>query len=82
MGRLGAVELTATNTGDHSYADEEKSDIIKLKFDIYDPRGSFPRIYSELTTISNKLESGGGVDVQVYALSHDKDYSQWLKDQM
>jgi hypothetical protein len=38
--------------------------MLKLKFDIYDPRGAFPRIVSELATISNKLESEGGVNVQ------------------
>ena len=54
--------------------------MMKLNFDIYDPRGVFPIIDSELETISNKLESGGGVDVQVYALSHYKDSAQWLKD--
>ena len=38
MGRLGAVELTVNKLGDHSYTNEEKSDMMKLKFNIYDPR--------------------------------------------
>jgi hypothetical protein len=79
-GRLGTVELAATKFVDHSYTDEERSDMLKLKFDLYDPRGAFPRIVSELATISNKLESGGGVDVQGYAFSHDMDAAQWFKD--
>ena len=79
MGRLGTVELTATKIGDHSCTDEEKYDMIKLKFNIYDPRRAFPRIVSELATISNKLESGGGVDVQCYAFYRDMDDAQWFK---
>ena len=80
MGRLGDVELTATKLVDRSYTDEEKYDIMKLKFDIYDPRGDFPITVSELATISNKIESGGGADVQGYAFSHDMYAAQWFKD--
>jgi hypothetical protein len=58
-GRLSAVELADTQLVDHSYTDEERSDMLKLKFDLYDPIGAFPRIVSKLATISNKLESGG-----------------------
>ena len=47
--------------------------MIKLKFNIYDLRGAFPIIISELATISNKLESVGGFDLQGYAFSHDMD---------
>jgi hypothetical protein len=79
-GRLSALELAATKVVDHSYTDEERSDILKLKFDLYDPRGALPRIVSELATISNKLESGGGVNVQGYAFSHDMDTAHWFKD--
>ena len=52
---------------------------MNLKFDLYDPRGSYPRIVGELENISNKIESGGGVNVQGYALSHDMDAAQWFK---
>jgi hypothetical protein len=79
-GRLSSVELAATKLFDHSYTDEERSDMFKLKFDIYDPRGAFPRIVSKLATISNKLESGGGFDVQGYDFSNDMDAAQWFKD--
>jgi hypothetical protein len=79
-GRLSDVELAATKLVDNSYTDKEPSDMLKLKFDLYDPRGAFPRIASELATISNKLESEGGVDVQGYAFSHDMDAAQWFKD--
>ena len=79
MGRLGGVELTANKLSAYSYTDEEKSDIMKLNFDIDDPRGAFPIIVSELETISNKLESGNGVDVQSYLLPHDMDAAQCFK---
>ena len=46
---------------------------MKLKFDLYDTRGKFPIIISEIATIFNKLESGGGVDIQGYAFSYDMD---------
>ena len=41
----------------------------KLKSDLNDPRGAFPIIVSELATISNRRESGGGVEIQVYSFS-------------
>ena len=53
---------------------------MKLKFDIYDPREAFPIIVSEIATISNKIESGGGANVKCYALYHDMDAAQWFKD--
>ena len=80
MGILVAVELTATKLCDHSYTDEEKSDTMKLKFDIYDTIGPFPRMVSELAKISNKLEPDGGVDAKGYDLSYDMDAAQWSKD--
>jgi hypothetical protein len=79
-GRLSAVELSANKLVDRSYTDKERSNLFKLKFDLNDPRGSFPRIVIELATISNKLESGGGVYVQGYAFSRDMDVAQWFKD--
>ena len=80
MGRLGAVELIANKLVSHLYTDEEKSDTIKLKFDLYYPRGVFQRIFIKLATISNKLESEGGVGVQGYAFSNYMDSVQWFKD--
>ena len=49
-----------------------------LKSDLNDPRGAFPIIVSELATISKKLESGGGVNVQGHAFSHYMDSTQWF----
>ena len=80
MGRLSAVELAATKLVDHSYTDEEQYGIMKLKFDLNDPRGVFKIIVSEIAAISNKLESGCGVDIQGYALSNYIDAAQWFKD--
>ena len=80
MGRLSAVELAATKLVDHSYTDEEQYGIMKLKFDLNDPRGVFKIIVSEIAAISNKLESGYGVDIQGYALSNYIDAAQWFKD--
>ena len=55
--------------------------MMKLNFDIYDPRGVFPIIDSELETISNKLESGDGVNVQGYTFYRDMDDVQRFKYQ-
>ena len=54
--------------------------MMKIKFDIYDTRGTFPRIVSELATISNKLEYGSGVNVKGYAFYNGMDAAQWFKD--
>ena len=55
--------------------------MMELKFDLYDPIGDLPKIVSELATISNKLEYGGGFNVQRYALYHYIDAAQCFNDQ-
>jgi hypothetical protein len=65
---------------DSNFTELHKHQLEKLAFEIYDPCGLFPKLEHNISLISNKLESGGGIDCNGNYFSHDKEAAQWFVD--
>jgi hypothetical protein len=61
-GRVETVELHAVENVDSNFTELHKDQLEKLAFELYDPCELFPKLEHDLSLISNKLESGGGID--------------------
>jgi hypothetical protein len=79
-GRVETVELHAVENVDSNFTELYKDQLEKLAFELYDPCGSFPKLKHDISLISNKLESGGGIDCNGNYCSHDKEAAQWFVD--
>ena len=65
----------------HKYlSDADRTSFKNLQFQLTHPRGSFAKLEHELTGLTNKFESGGGVDIYGFTSSHDDELIQWFKD--
>ena len=73
------VELHAVEKVDSNFTGIYKDQVDKLDFEIYNPCGPFPKLKQDFSLISNKLESGGGINCNGNYLSHEKEASQWFK---
>jgi archaellum component FlaC len=79
-GRVETVELRAVENVDSNFTELHKDQLEKLAFELYDPCGLFPKLEHDLSLISNKLESGGGIHCNGNYVSHDKEAAQWFVD--
>jgi hypothetical protein len=79
-GRVETVELHAVENVDSNFTKLHKDQLEKLAFELYDPCGLFPKLERDLSLISNRLESGGGINCNGNYFSHDKEAAQWLVD--
>jgi hypothetical protein len=77
-GRVETVELHDVENVDSNFTELHKDQLDKLAFELYDPCGLFPKLEHDLSLISNKLESGGGIDCNGNYFSHDKEAAQWF----
>jgi hypothetical protein len=79
-GRVEPVELHVVENVDSNFTELHKDQLEKLAFELYDPCGLFPKLEHDISLISNKLESGGGIDCNGNYFSHDKEAAQWFLD--
>jgi hypothetical protein len=71
-GRVETVELHAVENVDSTFTELHKDQLEKFAFERYAPCGLFPKLEHDLSFISNKLESGGGIDWNGNYFFHDK----------
>jgi hypothetical protein len=60
--RLNDLEITVDSNIHELLWNVDHTMLEQLKFQVTDPCGSIAKLEHELTDISNKFESGGGVD--------------------
>ena len=59
-----------------SFSDADRTSLQQLQFQVTYPHGSFAKLEHELTGLTNKFESGGGVDIHGFTFSHDSELVQ------
>jgi hypothetical protein len=59
---FAALEAHALSVGISTFSDQDRSRLDLFEFEINDSTGAFKKLEQELAGLSNKLESGGGVD--------------------
>jgi hypothetical protein len=79
-GRVETAELHAVENVDSNFTELHKDQLEKLAFELYDPCRLFPKLEHDLSLISNKLESGGGIDCNGNYLYHANETAQWFVD--
>jgi hypothetical protein len=79
-GRVETVELHAVENVDSNFTELHTDQLEKLAFELYNPCGLFSKLEHDLSLISNKLESGGGIDCNGNYFSRDKEAAQWFVD--
>ena len=72
------VGLHAVENLDSNFTNLHKDHLENIYFDIYDTCGLLPKLKQDLSLISNKLESSGGIDCNGNCFSCDKEASQWF----
>jgi hypothetical protein len=78
--RLVALESHALSVGISTFSDQDCSRLEFLVFKINDSTGAFKKWEHELAGLSNKLESGGGVDFHGFTFAYDGELVQWFTD--
>jgi hypothetical protein len=69
--RLNALEITLETNIHETFSDADRTIIELLQFQDSDPPGTFASLEHELTGISHKFESGGGVDIHGFTFFND-----------
>jgi hypothetical protein len=77
---FAALEAHALSVGISTFSDQDRSRLDLLEFEINDSTGAFKKLEHELAGLSNKLESGGGVDFHGFTFAYDGELVQWFTD--
>jgi predicted RNase H-like nuclease (RuvC/YqgF family) len=78
--RLAALEAHFLSVGISTFSDQDRSRLELLEFEINDSTGAFKKLEHELAGLSNKLESGGGLDFHGFTFAYDGELVQWFTD--
>jgi hypothetical protein len=78
---LAVLEAHALYFGIFTFSDQERSHLELLEFEINDSTGAFKKLEHELAGLSNKLESGEGVDFHGFTFAYDGELVQLFTDQ-
>jgi predicted RNase H-like nuclease (RuvC/YqgF family) len=78
--RFETLEAHALSVGISTFSDRDHSRLDLLEFEINDSTGAFKKLEHELAGLSNKLESGGGVDFHGFTFAYDDELVQWFND--
>jgi hypothetical protein len=79
-GRVETVELHAVENVDSNFTELHTDQLEKLAFELYNPCGLFSKLEHDLSLISNKLESSGGIDCNGKYFSRDKEAAPCFLD--
>jgi hypothetical protein len=78
--RFTALEAHALSVGISTFYDQDRSRLDLLEFEINDSTVAFKKLEHELAGLSNKLESGGGVDFHGFTFAYDGELVQCFTD--
>jgi hypothetical protein len=68
-----------TETGGE-FTEKDRTEFDCLQFEVNDPSGTFAKLKQELTGLSKKFDSGGGINFDGFTFSYDVELAQWFKD--
>jgi hypothetical protein len=77
---FAVLEAHALSVDISTFSDQDRSRLDLLELEINDSTGAFKKWEHKLAGLSNKLESGGGVDFHGFTFAYDGELVQWFTD--